>query len=369
MINKVTENLVPQVVFTDSDPAMSNAILLIYFSSAYYLCLFHIDLNLKKNLHSKLTIKKNLKEKYSSVSSYLNRQLDSLKTKWAICYINIQFTADANKIQQLLDDEANYIRIQEYKDEIPSVELENVVQKYFTSIEEIISNYLMASMIISVCKQMQECFYYDAFMLEITQWETIIETHTEDNYNEGIREDHYETTKILLGNILATITKSEIMKIWLISSHWYKDDKITLNSTAQQIPISICSNTSNTSENNTIKLNNNRIKYGRAHGIMKKAINLALATNSYEELIGMYQDFLARKQETLDQNQGKPPGRVKSAVEIQDKESRRHYLKSIDLNIQKGGNETQLDNSRDNRKTCQNCGQKGHNCATCKFTG
>ncbi|CAB5327147.1 unnamed protein product [Rhizophagus irregularis] len=55
----------------------------------------------------------------------------------------------------------------------------------------------------------------------------------------------------------------------------------------------------------------------------------------------------------------RPPGRVKSAVEIQDKESRRHCLKSIDLNVQKGGNETQLGNSRDNRKTCQNCGQKG----------
>jgi hypothetical protein len=138
------------------------------------------------------------------------------------------------------------------------------------------------------------------------------------------------------------------------------------------------------------ELNNNRIKFGRAHGMMKKAINLALVTNSYEELIGMCQDFLARKQETLNQNQvketldneeldvvnpiitvrkGRPPGRVKSAVEIQDKERRRHCLKPIDLNIQKGDNETQLDNSRDNRKTCQNCGRKGHNRATCKFTG
>ena len=43
------------------------------------------------------------------------------------------------------------------------------------------------------------------------------------------------------------------------------------------------------------ELNNNRIKYGRAHGMMKKAINLALATNSYDELIGMCQDFLASK--------------------------------------------------------------------------
>ena len=64
---------------------------------------------------------------------------------------------------------------------------------------------------------------------------------------------------------------------------------------------------------------------------------------------------------------GRPGGRVKSAVEIQDKENKR-CLNSVDLNIQ-GGREIQLDNSKNNRKICHNCGQKGHNCATCKFTG
>ncbi|GBB84339.1 hypothetical protein RclHR1_10960008 [Rhizophagus clarus] len=189
-------------------------------------CLFHIDLNLKKNLRSKLTTKvfnefrkeffqcrntlapaifetrwKNLKEKYSSVSNYLNRQLDPLKTKWAICYINIQFTAGANstqcveslnkkvhdsikstssllilvkEIQQLLDNEANFVRIQEYKDEIPSVGQENIAKKYFKSIEKIVSDYLLAPM-----------------------------THSEDDYNEGVREDHYEIAKILLSDISA----------------------------------------------------------------------------------------------------------------------------------------------------------------------
>ncbi|GBB98256.1 hypothetical protein RclHR1_31820001 [Rhizophagus clarus] len=83
--------------------------------------------------------------------------------------------------------------------------------------------------------------------------------------------------------------------------------------------------------------------------MMKKAIDLALATDSYEET-------------------GRPAGRIKSAVEIQDKENRRNCLRTIELNIQRGGNETQLDN-KDNRKTCQNCGQKGHNRATCKSTG
>jgi hypothetical protein len=185
----------------------------------------------------------------------------------------------------------------------------------------------------------------------------------------------------------------------LISSHWYKDDKIISNDVMEQAPISLCSDTSNNETINNIgvfdlghvkkirgdklytsnlqELNNNRIKYGRAHGMMKKAINLALVTDSYEELIGICQDFLASKQAILDnQNQdkealdvknliitvrkGRPAGRMKAAVEIQDKENTRP------------GREIRLDNNKenkDNRKKCHNCGQKGHNRATCKFAG
>ena len=40
--------------------------------------------------------------------------------------------------------------------------------------------------------------------------------------------------------------------------------------------------------------------------MMKKVIDLALATNSYEELIGICQDFLSSKQEIIEnQNQAK----------------------------------------------------------------
>jgi len=136
------------------------------------------------------------------------------------------------------------------------------------------------------------------------------------------------------------------------------------------------------------ELNNNRIKYGHAYGIMKKAIDLAFATNSYEELIGMYQDFLTSKQEILGNinqekevlnnngnianliitvRKGRPAGRMKSTTEIQDNKNRRHCLRFVDLNIQRGDNKTQL-GSKDNRKTCHNYGQKGYNCTTCKLT-
>ena len=51
MIKKCTGGLVTKVVFTDSDPAMASAISLEFSESIHCLCIFHIDLNLKKNLH------------------------------------------------------------------------------------------------------------------------------------------------------------------------------------------------------------------------------------------------------------------------------------------------------------------------------
>ena len=53
-------------------------------------------------------------------------------------------------------------------------------------------------------------------MFIANQFIYFIKTHSEDNYNEGVREDHYEVAKILLRDISTTITKSEIVEIWKI---------------------------------------------------------------------------------------------------------------------------------------------------------
>ncbi|RHZ72492.1 hypothetical protein Glove_242g174 [Diversispora epigaea] len=277
------EDETEEIVFTDSDPAMSN---------------------------------KNLREKYSSISDYINRQLDPLKTKWAICYTHSQFTAE---IQQLLDNEAKYIRTIH----VPKIDFRFL-------------------------RQMQKCFYYDTFILDIMQWETNIKAYNEDNYNKGTREDNYKVAKyvILISdrfhrctcNLLIThgypcrhfykilrLSPNVKWHIRLISSRWYKDEKIIfdtndINIINQHSPISLCnirdSEIINHENNFSLeyikkvrgsevftpklqKLNNNRVKYKHAYGMMRKVIDLALATNSYEELIGMCQDFLNNKQEIL----------------------------------------------------------------------
>ena len=54
MINKCTGDLIPQVIFTDSNLAMASAIRSEFPISVHCLCLLHIDFNIKKNLRNKL---------------------------------------------------------------------------------------------------------------------------------------------------------------------------------------------------------------------------------------------------------------------------------------------------------------------------
>jgi hypothetical protein len=128
--------------------------------------------------------------------------LDPFKHKWAVCYTNNQFTAGANstqqveslnrkihncvrsnssllllvkEIQEVLNKESEYARIKKYKGQIPTVGLATISKTYFGSIEKIISQYLMPAMVIAVCKQMQECFYYDSFKIDIMSIDSIIQ--------------------------------------------------------------------------------------------------------------------------------------------------------------------------------------------------
>ncbi|CAG8714822.1 13320_t:CDS:1, partial [Dentiscutata heterogama] len=120
-------------------------------------------------------------------------------------------------------------------------------------------------------------------------------------------------------------------------------------------------------------INNTRSKYGYAYRLIKKIINVAINSNSYDELIGLCQQFFTNKQLALNEDdqsenipianpivsarRGRPPGRAKSDVEIQESNTKkRRYLSNTDTNIQQSNN----------KKRCKRCGEKGHNRATCK---
>lgn len=252
-------------------------------------------------------------------------------------------------------------------------------------------------------------------------WKLIISCSTKSQYVILLADGSYRCTC----NLLIThgypcrhfykILRCSIQAKWhigLIAARWYKDDIIEgSNDIWQQCPITLCVNSNQDQSNDEYpmykfdyikqirgtevynpvlrEINNAWRKYGRAQGIMRKALDIAISTNSYDEFMGICHGFILDKQEIQDSNtkmeevefniknpvistrKGRPAGRAKSTVEIQDQRvKKRRYLQPLEVNNQIT-NEFESINDRsvekDKRKTCQNCGNKGHNKATCKI--
>ncbi|CAG8835204.1 12070_t:CDS:1 [Gigaspora margarita] len=136
-----------------------------------------------------------LKSKYAAATSYIKRQLEPCQMKWAVCYINNQFTAGANstqqiksfnkkihncirvnsflmtlvkEIQKLLDQESEYTRVEKYKRQILMVGVVTILKTFFNSLNAIVDEYLTDPASICIRKQIQKCFFYDAYKLDPT---------------------------------------------------------------------------------------------------------------------------------------------------------------------------------------------------------
>lgn len=208
----------PQVIYTDCDPAMANAISLIYPTSKHNLCIFHIDLNLRKNLRPKLgtqrfnefhslfylcrnslisesfeTQWKTLIEKYPETEKYLKRMLNSTKKSWAVCYINEVFNCGVNstqrieslnrmlkevvqknfllcqlaqEIQNVFNNEVKYERIIQMQNTLPRQSLDDVPSKFFGSINNVCKDFLTPHILAATQNQMKQSFFYEAYLID-----------------------------------------------------------------------------------------------------------------------------------------------------------------------------------------------------------
>ncbi|CAG8515604.1 3679_t:CDS:2, partial [Racocetra fulgida] len=77
------------------------------------------------------------------------------------------------EIQDVLDREVEYARVEEYKHQILTVRLATIPKVFFKSLDPIVNEYLIEPVSINVRKQMHECFFYDAYKLDITDWSSI----------------------------------------------------------------------------------------------------------------------------------------------------------------------------------------------------
>ncbi|CAG8724846.1 12244_t:CDS:2 [Racocetra fulgida] len=125
-----------------------------------------------------------LKLKYPEVTSYIKRQLESSKMKWAriesfnkkihdCVKANSSLITLIKEIQDLLDREAEYAHIEEYKCQILTVGVLTISKTFFNKLDIIVNEYLMEPVVVNVRRQMHKYFYYDAYKLDISDWNSI----------------------------------------------------------------------------------------------------------------------------------------------------------------------------------------------------
>jgi hypothetical protein len=218
-----TDNLAPNVLFTDADPAMVSAVHEMLPSTKHNYCIWHLRKNLDKNLRGRLLKNYNnfvkawnecrnsftenefqkrwhkLLAGYPAARKYLKRALGQVVTSWALCHTNRSFNAGIQStqrvegynslikrsvkssatlfeldthIQSLLDKEEQFER-HEQSSQNPTVGLPNVVGRYFKRIDTIIKKFLTPRVLKMQHSQMNESLLYRANKVE--NWKDLLE--------------------------------------------------------------------------------------------------------------------------------------------------------------------------------------------------
>ncbi|CAG8593103.1 8381_t:CDS:2, partial [Rhizophagus irregularis] len=119
---------------------------------------------------------RNRQSKATGSGANSTQRVESLNHKIHDCVrSNSSLLTLVKEIQYVLDKESEYARVEEYKDQIPIVGLATIPKAYFKSIKKVVSEFLMPAMVFLVCKQMQECFYYDSFKMNVAIIDSIIQ--------------------------------------------------------------------------------------------------------------------------------------------------------------------------------------------------
>jgi MULE transposase domain/FAR1 DNA-binding domain len=214
----------PGVIFTDSDPSMIQSIKEIYPDTQHLLCIFHIDLNLRKKLKGKLGNKfeefrhkfytcrnslcedlfelrwNQLIEQYSAATKYLTDTLYINKESWAIPWIRKRFTTGAQSTQRiesinrhihdkvdratslcdLLHSIKDHVKNEEYlekfeieRNALPKIGMPMLNTRFFSQMDAVIKDFLTPIMLGKQRSQMNESVCYDAN--QIIEWQQLIE--------------------------------------------------------------------------------------------------------------------------------------------------------------------------------------------------
>jgi len=220
-------DVVPNVLYSDADPALISAVKMNYPETQHFHCIFHIDLNLRKKLKGKLhdefepfrakflEMRNSLCQKtfelkwhelineFPACEQYLTRVLYPCKKNWASFTINQNFTAGiqstqrvevTNKIikdklsrsscltdvivevQKIFDQQSKKAVLMECKNEIPTKGIPSIMDEYFPELDKILREYLTPQILQKQRDQMAQSLCYDVKLIE--DWSSLLEVST-----------------------------------------------------------------------------------------------------------------------------------------------------------------------------------------------
>jgi hypothetical protein len=216
--------IVPITVFTDNDPAMIGALKTTYPITKHMICIFHIDLNLKKKLKGKLGSRfetfrsefyhcrnslcealfesrwSKLLDNYPTVTKYLNDTLYNTKESWASPWINKYFTGGAqstqriesinshihqkvdrstslydllNSLNDIIKQGEHLMKFEIQRNAIPTIGLPMLNHRFFYNVDKILEKFLTPNMLNKQRDQMNMSVCYDVTYVD--EWQDLIE--------------------------------------------------------------------------------------------------------------------------------------------------------------------------------------------------
>lgn len=221
---QTTNNTPPVCLFSDADPALLNAVASKFPETHHFLCIFHIQENLRKNLAGKLGKEyqsfykeflhtrnstfvndfhrrwTRLLEKYPQTQEYLNRTLNNCYQSWARCHQIKSFTAGVQstqrvevmnrlikegtgstsslcnlnvQVQKLLDNEAQWARHNMYLQSLPTNQAPSIIEPIFLKVVELMKKYLTPHILSVQQQQILGSLLYRAKIISKDLIETI----------------------------------------------------------------------------------------------------------------------------------------------------------------------------------------------------
>ncbi|GBB92335.1 hypothetical protein RclHR1_00020038 [Rhizophagus clarus] len=282
-LRDATGDLAPQVLFSDSEPALINAVSIILPETKHFPCIFHIQQNIHKKLKQRLgsnyeDFLKNfyrtrnslnepdferrwtrMIEKFPQAGDYLQSALYNIRQTWALWGVNHTSLCKLHEeCQRLFDNQYQYAQLDDYQNNIPT-------QGLPLSTNDVPDN---------------------NFIEDLNDQLRIPSSLEDSNHNDT--EEIWQIKGIVIPvTHYIVLIKDGTHKSTLLEEIFFKPFNFEY---LRQMRV----------DNNTVNLEtiyniDKKIRYSTGFGILKKALNLTISLNCDDELLGILHRFIDEK--------------------------------------------------------------------------